>query len=81
MVIKSHPRISIDSQICHGKPCITGTRIMVVNILSLIAGGYDKNRILEYYPELKEEDITAAVEYAISELQNEDIYLAEVSRT
>jgi len=37
---------------------------MVTNILSLIGGGYDIKRVLEYYPELTEDDVKAAVEYA-----------------
>jgi uncharacterized protein (DUF433 family) len=55
-------RIAIDPNVCHGKPCITGTRIMVANILSLLAGGYDSGRIRENYPELTDEDIRAAIE-------------------
>lgn len=33
-------RITINPSVCHGKPCIAGTRIMVTNILSQLAGGY-----------------------------------------
>ena len=43
-------RISIDPAICHGKPCIKGTRIMVDTVLGLLADGYDFNRIREGYP-------------------------------
>lgn len=68
-------RITVDKNVCHGKPCIRGTRIMVTNILGLIAGGYDTRRILQYYPELVEEDIKAALEYAIETIQNEDVHL------
>jgi len=38
----------INSEICHGKPVIAGTRIMVTNILSLLAGGYTVKRISEH---------------------------------
>jgi len=46
-----YKRISIDPHICSGKPCIRGTRIMVTNILGLIAGSYTNERILQTYPE------------------------------
>ncbi len=57
-------RIEINPNVCGGKPVIRGTRIMVRNILGLVAGGYDVPRILRTYPELTEEDIQAALEYA-----------------
>jgi uncharacterized protein (DUF433 family) len=66
-------RIVIDPNICHGKPCIRGTRIMVSNILSLMAGGYDTARVLANYPELTEEDIRAALAYAECIVRDEEI--------
>lgn len=57
-------RIEINPAICSGKPVIRGTRIMVRNILGMVAGGYSVERILESYPELTAVDITAALEYA-----------------
>ncbi len=68
-------RITIDKNICNGKPCIRGTRIMVTNILSLIAGGYDIPKVLNYYPELAEDDVRAALEYTIETVQGEDVQL------
>lgn len=68
-------RIGIDPNICHGKPCIKGTRIMVDNVLGLLAGGYDFARIREGYPQLAEEDIVAAIEYARSVVNDEEIIL------
>ena len=47
--------ITVDSNICGGKPVIRGTRIMVKNILGLVAGGYTVNRIIDAYPELARE--------------------------
>ena len=67
-----HPRIEIHQDICHGKPCIRGTRIMVANVLSLLAGGYDMARVLANYPELTENDILAALEYAGDVVRDED---------
>ena len=56
--------IAIDPDICHGKPCIHGTRIMVTNIVGMMAGGYSVERILESYSQLTETDVLAALEYA-----------------
>lgn len=53
-------RIEINPAICSGKPVIHGTRIMVRNILGMIAGGYSVDRILESYPEVTQEDVAAA---------------------
>ncbi|MDF0645871.1 MAG: DUF433 domain-containing protein [Nitrospira sp.] len=57
-------RIIVDRHICSGKPIIRGTRIMVTNILGLVAGGYTRQQIIEAYPEITVEDVTAALEYA-----------------
>ena len=57
-------RISIAPAVCSGKPCIRGTRIMVRNILGMIAGGYKVERVLAEYPGLTREDVAAALEYA-----------------
>ena len=56
--------IEVNPAICSGKPVIRGTRIMVRNILGMIAGGYSIEKILEAYPELTRESVTAALEYA-----------------
>lgn len=59
-----HKRIVRDPNICGGKPTIRGTRIMVRNILGMVAGGYTLEQIIQAYPELTAEDIHAALEYA-----------------
>ena len=56
-------RISIDPNICFGKPCIKGTRIWVSLILDFLAGGETEADILTNYPGLKPEDIRAAIAY------------------
>lgn len=58
-------RIEVNPDICHGKPVIRNTRIMVRNILGSLAGGETITEIIENYPELTIEDIKAAVAYAI----------------
>jgi uncharacterized protein (DUF433 family) len=56
-------RISVDPNICFGKPCIRGTRIWVSLILDFLANGMGMNDILAEYPQLTEEDIRAAIAY------------------
>jgi len=67
--------ITIDTGVCHGKPVIRGTRIMVSNLLSLLAGGYTIAQIMDYYPELSEDGIKAALEYAIQVVGEEVVVL------
>jgi len=62
--MKWQDRISVDPNICHGKVCITGTRIMVTAILDNLADGLSEREILNSYPTLKPEDVHAAISYA-----------------
>jgi uncharacterized protein (DUF433 family) len=68
-------RISIDPQICHGKPCIKGTRIPVFVILDALAAGMTYREIIEEYPPVTEEDIQAALFYASLVTQQEEVPL------
>lgn len=56
--------ISINPEIRFGKPCITGTRISVFDVLGWLASGMSKEDILLDYPELKSEHILACLAYA-----------------
>ena len=56
-------RVSIDPNICHGKPVIKGTRILVSNILGALASGDTIDNILEDYPKINREDILAALSF------------------
>ncbi len=56
-------RISIDPNVCFGKPCIRGTRIWVSLILDFLANGATIDELLTEYPQLTEEDIRAAIAY------------------
>ena len=62
-------RISIDSKICHGKPVIKGTRVLVSNILSALASGDPIDKVLKDYPNISREDIAAALQFG-SQLSN-----------
>jgi uncharacterized protein (DUF433 family) len=57
-------RITVDPGQCGGRPCLRGLRIRVRDVLDLLAAGADRAEILEDYPLLEENDITAALEYA-----------------
>jgi len=64
-----HDRISIDPRICHGKPVIKGTRVLVSTLLGALAGGDSIEEVLADYPSVAREDLDAALEFA-SELSN-----------
>lgn len=64
-----HDRISIDSSVCHGKPVIKGTRVLVSTVLGALAGGDSIEMILEDYPNITKDDVVAALEFA-SELSD-----------
>lgn len=60
-------RISVDPKVCHGQPCVKGTRIMVYLVLELLESGIAPEQIIkEYYPQLIKEDIEACLHYAAS---------------
>ena len=56
--------ITIDPNVCFGKPCFRGTRIWVSLIIDNLADGGGEDEILAAYPQLKTEDIRAALAYA-----------------
>jgi uncharacterized protein (DUF433 family) len=66
-------RIEVNPAICSGKPVIRGTRIMVSNILGMVAGGYSVDRILTAYPDLSREGVSAALEYAAKVVDEEQV--------
>jgi uncharacterized protein (DUF433 family) len=68
-------RISVDPQICHGKPCIKGTRIPVFVILDALAAGMTDQEIIKEYPPVTEEDIRAALLYASLVTRQEEVPL------
>jgi uncharacterized protein (DUF433 family) len=70
-------RISVDPSICHGKPCIRGTRIFISVILDNLAAGISVEEILASYPSLKREDIMAALAYAAELAHERTIFLGE----
>lgn len=71
-------RITIDPAICHGKSCIRGTRIMASVVLDNLAAGQSPEEILQLYPTLHREDLTAVMAYA-AELARERVVLTSAA--
>jgi len=67
-------RITIDTDICHGKPTIRGLRYSVEMILELLGSGMSQDEILEDYEDLEKEDILAILQYASKLSQVKSIY-------
>ena len=67
-------RIVVNPGIMVGKPIIKGTRIPVDTIIRLLAQGMTQEEILEDYPNLKKEDIKAALEYGANLVESEDVF-------
>ena len=66
-------RIGIDPAVCHGKPCIKGTRIMVGVVLDDLADGLTPEQIVEEYPPLSPQDVHAAIAYAAALAREEEL--------
>ena len=66
-------RISRDPTVCHGKPCIRGTRIMVSVVLDNLATGVTPDEIVAEYPPLTIADVRAAVAYAADLAREEEL--------
>jgi uncharacterized protein (DUF433 family) len=57
-------RITVNPEVCHGKACIRGTRILVSVLIDNVAAGVSREEILRSYAGLKNSDIDAALAYA-----------------
>ncbi len=68
-------RINIDINICHGKPVIKNTRVLVSNILADLASGQTNHEIIKNYPNITEDDIKAALEFGSELAQFESILI------
>jgi len=63
-VVELLKRITIDADRMHGRPCIRGLRITVIDILGLMSAGQSREMILKEYPYLEEADIDAVLAFA-----------------
>ena len=69
-------RITIDPEICHGKPCIRGMRYPVEAMLEYLAGGDSIDDVLREFPDLVREDLLACLEFARQMLAARSQHLA-----
>ena len=67
-------RITIDPEVCHGKPTIRGLRYPIDNMLELMASGMTIEELLKDFPDLVKEDFLACIEYAAKLTQIKSIY-------
>jgi len=70
-------RITFDPQVMGGKPCLRGLRVTVGAIVGLIASGATPQEILDDYPYLEREDITAALSYAAWRVEEVEVPLTQ----
>ena len=56
--------VTVDPQVCHGKACLSGTRINASVVLDNLAAGLSHEDIIESYPSLNKESVQAAIAYA-----------------
>ena len=69
-------RITVDPDICHGKPCVRGLRYPVETILEYLAGGDSVGDLLAEFPDLEREDILACHEFSRRMLAGKSAHLA-----
>ena len=72
-------RISIDSSIMNGQPCIRGMRLTVRRVLEALAMYPDRNELYSEFPELEDEDVRQALAYAAANLDDKVLELREAS--
>lgn len=70
-------RITIRADQCHGRPCIRGMRIRVIDILEMLASGATEDEILSDFPDLERDDIRASLAYAVTQLGHPVLVAAE----
>lgn len=69
-------RITVDPEVCGGRPCLRGLRMRVSDVLEMLAHGATRQEILDDYPYLEDEDITAALVYAAYQTDHRVIRVA-----
>ncbi len=70
-------RITFNSKQCGGRACIRGLRIRVSDVLDMLAGGATRAEILTDFPDLEDDDITAALQYAARSAEGRVVIAAE----
>ncbi|MEO0981489.1 MAG: DUF433 domain-containing protein [Pseudomonadota bacterium] len=71
------PRITVNPDVCFGKPTVRGMRIRVTDVLDMLAGGATRAEILDSFPYLEDADISACLAYAAKATANPLAFAAE----
>jgi uncharacterized protein (DUF433 family) len=74
--VMAFTRITIDPEVCTGKPCIRGLRFPVARLLGLMAAGETRDAILTTYPYIESGDIDEALRYAAFLAEDETVELS-----
>ncbi len=69
-------RITVDPDVCHGKPCVRGLRYPVETILEYLAGGDTVDDLLAEFPDLEREDLLACWEFSRRMLATKSVHLS-----
>lgn len=77
MTLAGFPRISIDHDVCGGRPVIAGTRVRITDVLEMLAGGASPAEIADDFPYLTEQDVRAALAYAAAQFDHPVVLAAE----
>ena len=72
-------RITVDPAQMGGVPCIRGLRVTVSLVLAQLAAGRTRNQLLEDYPYLERDDVTAALEYAAAIVNEREVPMAHLA--
>lgn len=76
--MKTLDRITVDPEVCLGRPAIRGMRIPVTVILKMLGSGCSTADVLAAYPELEQEDVRQAIQYA-AWLASDQLRLADTA--
>lgn len=77
MTLAGFSRISVDPQVCGGRPVVTGTRVRVSDVLEMLAGGATPAEIAADYPYLSEDDARAVLAYAAAQADHPVVFAVE----
>lgn len=77
MTLAGFPRISVDPQICGGRPVVAGTRVRVADVLEMLAGGASPAEIAADFPYISEDDVRAVLAYAAARADHPVVLAAE----
>lgn len=69
-------RITVDPEVCHGKPCVRGLRYPVESVLEYLAGGDSVDDLLNEFRDLERDDVLACIEFSRRVIETKSVHLA-----